>query len=121
MAGDRRQLAGHEESLRKMLKLKSLVLSSLEHMVARQESRLLWLSEGDATTRFFHSLANSHRCKKPHSFPRAGRSGDGRRGPKSWEDQNAEAVFSFFDNIFGTPFWGPVPWIPQATDYGPND
>jgi hypothetical protein len=42
---------------------KSLGLSSLHHTIARQESRLLWLSKGDTPTRFFHVHANSRRRK----------------------------------------------------------
>jgi hypothetical protein len=41
MARDRRFLVAHEESLRQRLKLKSLALSSLQHTIACQESRLL--------------------------------------------------------------------------------
>jgi hypothetical protein len=58
MAHDRWPLVLHEESLRQQLKLKTLGLSSLQRTVARQESRLLWFSEGDAPAKFFHSQAN---------------------------------------------------------------
>lgn len=63
MAGDRRQLATHEAALRRRLKLKALGLSSLQRMITRQESCLLWLSEGDTPTRFFHLHATSHSRK----------------------------------------------------------
>jgi hypothetical protein len=53
-ARDHRQLGTHEESLRCEMKLKSLGLSSLQRSIARQESRVLWLNEGDAPIRFFH-------------------------------------------------------------------
>jgi hypothetical protein len=59
IARDRRPLAQHEEALRQQLKLKSLGLLSLQRTMARQEARLLCLSEGDAPTLFFHCDANS--------------------------------------------------------------
>jgi hypothetical protein len=58
LAHDCRHLEHHEEELRKHLKLKSLGLVSLQRMIARQESRLLWLKEGYAPTRFFHIQAS---------------------------------------------------------------
>jgi hypothetical protein len=58
-ARDLRPVLVHEEQLRRMLKVKSLALSSLLHTIARQESHILWLSEGDAPTPFFHAHANS--------------------------------------------------------------
>jgi hypothetical protein len=64
MARDRRFLAAHEESLHQRLKLKSLALSSLQHTIARQESRLLWLKEEDSPTKFFHIHANARRKRK---------------------------------------------------------
>jgi hypothetical protein len=65
IAWDRRLLAQHEEALRHQLKLKSLGLLSLQRTMARQEARLLCLSEGDAPTHFFHCDANSW-CHKKH-------------------------------------------------------
>jgi hypothetical protein len=59
-ARDLRPLAPHEEALRQLVKLKSLVLTSLQRSMARQESRLLWLQVGDASTKFFDAHANSH-------------------------------------------------------------
>lgn len=64
VARDHRPLAAHEESLRKTVKLKSLGLSSLQRTIARQESRLLWLTEGDAPTKFFHIHTNARHRKK---------------------------------------------------------
>jgi hypothetical protein len=40
-----------------------LGLASLERTIARQRSRITWLSEGDACTRFFHLHANHRRRK----------------------------------------------------------
>jgi hypothetical protein len=59
MARDQRVLAPHEESLRQLVKLKSLGLMSHRSSIARQEARLLWSREGDASTTFFHAHTNS--------------------------------------------------------------
>jgi hypothetical protein len=67
IARDRRGLAVHEESLRQEFKLKSLGLSSLLRTIERQESRLSWLSEGDATTNLFHIHANNCVKNCPHT------------------------------------------------------
>jgi hypothetical protein len=97
LEGDRdsRQLASHEESLWQFVKLKSLGLASLQRTVARQESRLLWLWEGDAATKFFHAHANTHRHK---NFIRAleheGRSVASKEG-------KAEVAFNYFDEMLG--------------------
>jgi hypothetical protein len=61
VACDRRGLSVHEVALCQFTKLTSLGLSSLQCTIARQESRVLWISEGDASTRFFHVHANSRR------------------------------------------------------------
>jgi hypothetical protein len=63
-AYDRRQLAMHEEELRRALKLKALRLASLQRTVARQESRILWLREGEAPTKFFHVYMSARGRKK---------------------------------------------------------
>jgi hypothetical protein len=59
-----------------------LGLASLERTLAHQRSRLLWLQEGDACMRFFHTHA-SHRRVTDH--------GD-----------KAEVVDSFFEELLGT-------------------
>lgn len=96
-ARDRRPLAMHEEELRKQLKLKTLGLLSLQCSIARQESRLLWLAEGDAPTRFFHLQANIRRRKK---FIRL-LAVDGTVHYD--EDTKADAAFQYFDAIMGSP------------------
>jgi hypothetical protein len=96
-ARDHYQLAPHEEALRHRMKLKSPGLASLQRTIARQESRLLWLSEGDVPMRFFHVHANARRRRKfIHTLQED--------GPiYVEEDQKAYLAFSFFDNILGTP------------------
>jgi hypothetical protein len=78
-------------------------LPSAGSTIARQESRILWLREGDASTHFFHSCANARRRRNHiHSLE-----GDGRVFVK--ESSKAEAIRSFFDNILGI--------APEPTNY----
>jgi hypothetical protein len=97
IAHDHRLLAPHEDELRGSMKLKTLELSSLQQTIARQESRLLWLSEGDTLTNFFHVQANArHRCKHIRSLVH--------NDQVLWdEDSKAEAAFHFFNEILSTP------------------
>jgi hypothetical protein len=97
MARDRRNLGTHEEELRRALKLKLLDLSSLQRTMARQEARTLWLSEGDAPTRFFHSQANGHRRKNHiHSLVHEGQT-------LTSEEDKIAVTFQFYDRLLGTP------------------
>lgn len=57
VAQEKRVHSEREHSLRKELKMKCLALASLERTTARQRSRLLWLTEGDANTHFFQLQA----------------------------------------------------------------
>jgi hypothetical protein len=63
VAQESRDLSDGEWWLRKMLKLTVLALSSLEHTMARQRSRIRWLQEGDANSKLFHLDANGRRVK----------------------------------------------------------
>jgi hypothetical protein len=97
LAWDRHALAEFEESLCQRIKQKSLGLSSLQRTIANQESRLLWLSEGDVPTRFFHYYAATHRSKNHiHSLLHE-------VNVVVAEDRKAEVAFSFFDEILGSP------------------
>jgi hypothetical protein len=92
---DHRALSVHEEELCKLLKLKSLGLASLQRTIARQESRLPWLKEGDANTQFFHFHVNvRYRQKFIHSLEHDGRT-------LTTEASKEEVLFSFFDDILG--------------------
>jgi hypothetical protein len=96
-AHDRHQLLEHEGELRKLLKLNCLSLTSLQRTIEWQESQLLWQKEGDAPTCFFHIHANSrHRRWFIHSLEHEGRS-------VMLEASKAEALFSFFNDVWGTP------------------
>ena len=66
-AMDQRPLSDAEFWLRRQLKKKILGLASLQRTIARQQSRLLWLKEGDANTGFFQSYASARR-RRNHIF-----------------------------------------------------
>jgi hypothetical protein len=94
-ARDRRPLASHKEELEQELKLKSLGLSSLQQIIARQESCLLWLNEDDTLTHFFHAHASGRwRGKYIRLLVHDGRT-------IIDEEGKAVAAFNFFDNIPG--------------------
>lgn len=46
-----------------MLKVQRLGLAALERSIWRHRSRINWIREGDASTRFFHSKASLRRRK----------------------------------------------------------
>jgi hypothetical protein len=97
MARDRRQLVDFEESLRQRLKVKSLGLASLQRRIVRQESRLLWLKEGDAPTKFFHIQAGSHKCRNHIQSLLVGDQ------QLVSEEAEASALCDFFATVLGTP------------------
>jgi hypothetical protein len=96
VAQDQRSLSDSEESLRKLLKMKCLGLSLLQRNIAWQESRLLWLGEGDAPTKFFHMHANLRRRRK-HIWSL-------KQGDQVVfdEDEKAVVAFNYFDDLLGT-------------------
>jgi hypothetical protein len=96
--GDHRQLRAHEECLlRKELKLKALGLAFLQRTIARQESRILWLREGGAPTKKFHSHANARRRRNfIHALEHNGRAAVS-------EQEKADAALDFFDEVLATP------------------
>jgi hypothetical protein len=96
-AGDLQPLADHEDALWWRLKLKMLALSSLQCTIARQESRLLWIKEGDAPTKSLHVHANVHRRKK--SIRTLEHDGQ----VLVAEESKAQAFFGFFNGVLGTP------------------
>jgi exonuclease III len=97
VAHDHRSLAGHEEDLYCMMKLKTLGLSSLQRTIAWQESHILWLSEGDTPTKFFHVHASARsRNKFIRSLNHRGRI-------MLDEEYRADAAFDFFNEVL--VFW----------------
>ena len=54
-------LSNEEESRWTQVKGDIAALAALEETFWRQNSRALYVKEGDNNTRFFHRLANSHR------------------------------------------------------------
>lgn len=64
-AQESRQLAPHERSLQNKMKLHCLGLASAMRTIMRQRSRITYLAEGDANTKFFH-LQACHRNKESH-------------------------------------------------------
>jgi hypothetical protein len=96
-ARDQRPLFVHEEGMRQELKLKSRGLSSLQRMIAQQESRVLWLNRGDALMKFFHIYASFRQCRNfIYSLEHEGK-------VLLSKDRKAEEVFNLFDLLLGTP------------------
>jgi hypothetical protein len=78
------------------LKMKCLGLASLCRSIARQRSRLMYLKDRDANTRFFH-LQACHRNRKSmitHLIHNG--------VPIVDENLKAEAIFDHFDQIMGS-------------------
>jgi hypothetical protein len=91
-AMEQRALTLEEQALRKELKCKCLGLASLARTIATQRSRMLFLAEGDANTRFFPPTGVPPQSSESHCLPQ------GRRGFDSlvaltcwslWKERNA--------------------------------
>jgi len=97
-AQEHRQLSDEESMFRKELKLRSLGLASLARTIARQRSRIRYLEEGDANTRFFH-LQACHRNRK-NLIPTLQHDGV----CFSANDEKANLFYDYYNGIFGMPF-----------------
>jgi len=92
VAEESRALSGEEKLLRNELKMKCLGLASLNRTILRQRSKILYLAEGDANTKFFHPQA-CHRKRKNTVDSELVQNED-----------MASALFAHFDSILGQPF-----------------
>jgi hypothetical protein len=97
-AQDYRALTLQEAELRKSLKLRILGLASLARTIAGQKSRLLFLAEGDANTRFFH-LQACHRKRKSRIDTLTVHGSELVR-----DDLMAQALFEHYSSILGSSF-----------------
>jgi len=97
-AQELRVLSPREQALRKSLKLRVLGLASLARTIARQRSRLTFLSEGDANTRFFH-LQACHRGRK-NRIDSLSVLGD----EVFSEEGMAQAAYDHFNSVLGAAF-----------------
>lgn len=91
-----RQLQPHEQALRKSAKHNCLGLASLLRTITRQRSRITFLAEGDANTKFFH-LQACHRNRKNNIQTLLTKDDV----VLIHEEAKAEAIFNHFDEVLG--------------------
>ena len=87
-----------ESQLRKSLKVRVLGLASVLRTIARQRSRMMFLAEGDANTKFFHLMA-CHR--KRRNFIR---SLHVHGNVIVSEEGMADALYQYYDQVLGAIF-----------------
>lgn len=78
------------------MKMRCLGLASLMRTIMRQRSRITFLAEGDANTKFFH-LQACHRNRRNNIDSLQVRDVD-----LIHDDAKAEAIFQHFDTVLGT-------------------
>jgi hypothetical protein len=96
MAQDSRPLSSEDRWLLQKLKQHCLVLASLERTVARLHSRLHYLRDGDANTKFFHQQA---RYRKKRNFI-SHLENEG--GTVTSHEQMQGVLDDFFSNLLGS-------------------
>jgi hypothetical protein len=97
VAQENRQLSAQELQLRSELKARVLGLAAIERSRRRQASRLLWLKEGDACTRFFHLKANG--CSRKNYVPCLKRAD----GSYAWTQEEKQSAFQqHFQSVLGS-------------------
>ncbi|KAM0844041.1 hypothetical protein ACQ4PT_057322 [Festuca glaucescens] len=93
---DTRALSPDEQRFRAMLKMNSLGIAAMQRSMWRQRSRVAWLKEGDASTRFFHAKANARRRKSYiHRLELDGNS-------YTEQEEKEEIIWKYFDELIGT-------------------
>jgi hypothetical protein len=97
-AQESRLLTDDELSLRNELKRHTLGLASLSRTIARHRSRIRYLEEGDANTRFFH-LQACHRNRKSY-IPSILHDGILFSADEAKED----LIYNYYKSILGTAF-----------------
>lgn len=90
------RLSDQEAQLRRELTQKSLGLASLERTITRMRSRVTWLQEGDACTKFFHIQASYRRKKNTIAKLKTA------DGLAVTADEKADALYQHFQSIMGT-------------------
>lgn len=97
-AQETRELTDEEFALRAELKGHSLGLASLARTIARHRSRIRYLEEGDANTKYFHVQA-CHRRRKNY-IPAVQHDG-------LWfsaDEAKEEIIYNYYNSLLGTPF-----------------
>jgi hypothetical protein len=97
IAQDFRTLTTEEKSLRAALKRRVMGLAVLERTRKRQASRINFLREGDANTKFFHLRVNSRRRK--NTIQRLKRN----EGWASSHTEKAQLIHEHFSGVLGAP------------------
>ncbi|KAM0877047.1 hypothetical protein ACQ4PT_035764 [Festuca glaucescens] len=84
---DKTALSQDERRFRAMLKMNGLGIAAMQRSMWRQRSRVVWLRDGDASTRFFHAMANARRRKSYiHRL-----------------EMDEEMLWDYFDKLIGNP------------------
>jgi hypothetical protein len=96
-AQERRQLSEIELHLLRSLKAKSLGLAAMQKSRVKQHSRLKWIKQGDANTKFFHLHANIRRNQ--HFIKEL----QSETGIVMTQQDKEEAIFNFYNSILGVP------------------
>ncbi|XP_072148484.1 uncharacterized protein [Setaria viridis] len=95
-AQEHRAVTSQESSLRKDLKRKMLGLLSLQRTIARLRSRIIYLRDGDASSRLFH-MQCSHRTRKRFIAKLE------YEGSVAFtHDEKEEMLYAYFKRIMGT-------------------
>ncbi|KAM0898894.1 hypothetical protein ACQ4PT_021649 [Festuca glaucescens] len=96
VAQEERQLTSEECKLRVFLKSKLLGITAVDRCRWRQRSRVTWIRQGDANTRFFHLRANRRRRK--NHIP----SLEDPNGEVNTHDGKAKILLDHFKELMGT-------------------